>query len=69
MDKYAGTMSNWAYEMDDGRGERYWAFLNEDGVMVDLATADLFMDRFDFWRALGYDTIINTYESWEALDA
>ena len=64
MDKFAGTMSNWAYQFPSGE----WAFLNEDGAMVDSAGPDLFMDRIDFWRALGYDTIINTDESWEALN-
>jgi hypothetical protein len=63
MDKYAGTMSNWAYQFPDFS----WIFLNEDGAVVDSAEENLLMDRVDFWRTLGYDTIINTDESWEAL--
>ena len=68
MNKFAGSMSNWAYEIDDGHGERYWIVMNEAGEVVDSHTGNDFASVIDFWRALGYDTIINTYESWEAMD-
>jgi hypothetical protein len=68
MDRYAGTMSNWAYEMDDGHGGKGWILMNENGDVVDSHFDNDFATVIDFWRQLGYDTIINTYESWEAMD-
>lgn len=62
MDKYAGSMSVWAYEVL-GR----WAILNENGDLLDSYDADNFGNILDFWRALGYDVIITTDESWKAL--
>ena len=68
MNKYAGTMSNWAYEVQDGHGDPYWIVMNEAGEVVDSHYDNDFASVIDFWRQLGYDTIINTYESWEAFD-
>jgi hypothetical protein len=42
--------------------------MNEAGEVVDSHYGNDFASVIDFWRALGYDTIINTYESWEAMD-
>jgi len=69
MDKYAGSMSVWAYEMDGGPSGRAWIIMNENGDVLDSQDSENFAEILDFWRALGYDVIINTYESWEALDA
>lgn len=68
MDKYAGSMSVWAYEMQDGHGVPVWIIMNEAGEILDSHDADNFGNILDFWRTLGYDVIINTYQSWEAMD-
>lgn len=68
MDKYAGSMSVWAYEIQDDHGSPAWALMNEDGEMIDSHDADNFGSILDFYRALGYDVLINTYASWEAMD-
>lgn len=68
MDKYAGSMSVWAYEIVDGHGGHAWVIMNENGDVLDSHDADNFGNILDFWRVLGYDVIINTYESWEAMD-
>jgi hypothetical protein len=68
MNNYAGSMSNWAYEIQDGHGNPHWIVVNENGDVVDSHFDEDFASVIDFWRALGYDTIINTYESWEAMD-
>lgn len=62
MDKYAGSMSVWAYEVL-GR----WAILNENGDLLDSYEGENFGNILDFWRTLGYDVIITTDESWKAL--
>jgi hypothetical protein len=62
MDKYAGSMSVWAYEIL-GR----WIVMNEDGQVLDSHEDNDFATVIDFWRRLGYDVIITTDESWKAL--
>jgi len=62
MNKYAGSMSVWAYEIL-GR----WIVMNEDGQVLDSHEDNDFATVIDFWRQLGYDVIITTDESWKAL--
>ena len=62
MDKYAGSMSVWAYELL-GR----WIIYNENGDAIDWCDSEIFTESIDFWRGLDYDVIITTDESWKEL--
>ena len=67
MDKYAGSMSVWAYEIPDAHERTAWIVMNEAGEVLDSHSSDNFGNIIDFWRQLGYDVIITTDESWKAL--
>jgi hypothetical protein len=58
----------WAYEMDwfasDHTWEIYWSLDTDILFHVD---EDHFAEWLDAMRAMGYDVLINTLESWEAI--
>jgi hypothetical protein len=58
----------YAYEIDTGRGV-YWEVYDDGDTMIGYYEDNEFATFLDFARAINYDVYINTYESWEALDA
>lgn len=55
----------YAYEME--AWGRWWEIHDESGFLESIEPED-FGDFLDFCRSINYDVLINTYESWEALE-
>lgn len=59
----------YAYEIDCfGNGDVIWEIFTEYHEFLSTQQAENFGNFLDSALAFGYDVLINTYESWEAMD-
>jgi hypothetical protein len=57
----------YAYQMDGGHGI-YWEVYDDGPTVIGVYEEEEFNDFLDFARSINYDVLINTYESWEAME-